>query len=37
LGGLGSNTGSTSWASIDYLTPVPMAGGMGFRLGGSLF
>jgi hypothetical protein len=37
LGGLGWNGGGSSWASIDYFTPVPMEGGMGFRLGGSLF
>jgi len=37
LGGLGWNAEGPRWASIDYFTPVPMEGGMGFRLGGSLF
>jgi hypothetical protein len=37
MGGLGSSADGSSWASIDYFTPVPMAGGMGFKLGGSLF
>jgi hypothetical protein len=37
LGGVGWNAGGSRWASIDYFTPVPIEGGMGLQLGGSLF
>jgi hypothetical protein len=37
LGGVGLSGEGPRWASIDYLTPVPLARGFGFRLGGSLF
>jgi len=37
LGGLGLSGDGPHFATLDYLTPVPLAGGFGFRLGGSLF
>jgi hypothetical protein len=36
-GGVGWNAGASRWASVEYFTPVPVPGGMAFRLGGSLF
>jgi hypothetical protein len=36
-GGVGLSDEPSRWASIDYLTPVPLAGGFGFNLGGTLF
>jgi len=35
--GVGLSDESRRWASIDYLTPVPLEGGFGFNLGGTLF
>jgi hypothetical protein len=37
LGGLGLGGASSGWASIEYLTPMPLESGFGFSLGGSLF
>ena len=36
-GDVGFADEGSHWASIDYLTPVPLAGGFGFNLGGTLF
>jgi len=37
IGELGLGSEGSRWASIDYVTPVPVDGGLGFRLGGTLF
>ncbi|HEU4582778.1 MAG TPA: hypothetical protein VFS67_31185 [Polyangiaceae bacterium] len=36
-GGIGLSDEPSRWASIDYFTPVPLDGGFGFNLGGTLF
>lgn len=36
FGDLGLGDPSSGWASIEYLTPLPLPGGFGFSLGGSL-
>jgi hypothetical protein len=35
--GIGLSDEPSRFASIDYVTPVPLAGGFGFNLGGTLF
>jgi hypothetical protein len=37
LGDLGSALPESRWASIDYVAPVPLERGFGFRLGGTLY
>ncbi|MEY4546306.1 MAG: hypothetical protein RL685_2501 [Pseudomonadota bacterium] len=37
LGYLGSALPESRWASIDYVAPVPLERGFGFRLGGTLY
>jgi len=37
LGGLGLGSEGSRWGSIDYLTPLPLPGGLGLQVGGSLF
>jgi len=37
IGELGLGSESSRWASIDYVTPVPVDGGLAFRLGGTLY
>lgn len=37
IGELGLGSEASRWASIDYVTPVPVEGGLAFRLGGTLF
>lgn len=37
FGGLGLGPGASDWASIDYVTPMPIRGGAGLRVGGTLF
>jgi hypothetical protein len=37
MGELGLGSEGSRWASIDYVTPVPVDGGLAFRLGGTLF
>jgi hypothetical protein len=37
FGGLGIGQGGSNWASIDYVTPMPLRGGAGLRVGGTLF
>ena len=37
LGDMGSVLPESGWASIDYVAPVPLKGGLAFQLGGTLF
>ncbi|HKO92991.1 MAG TPA: hypothetical protein VJU61_17670 [Polyangiaceae bacterium] len=37
IGELGLGGDGPRWASIDYVTPAPVEGGLGFQLGGTLF
>lgn len=37
LGGLGLSDQGSAWASVDYVAPMPLRGGIGLQLGGSLF